>query len=90
MTRNMKHIEILEHLEACDEADRLRIVQCVNACAGMDDPESEIQSLRDRLNDLRTWIIENAEDVTGQDGVKWNAIDRDEILNYLKGQDDDI
>ena len=50
----------------------------------------DIEPLLDRLHNLRTWIIENAEDVTGQDGVKWNAIDRDEILNYLKAQDDDI
>ena len=51
---------------------------------------TDIEPLLDRLHNLRTWIIENAEDVTGQDGVKWNAIDRDEILNYLKAQDDDI
>lgn len=32
--------------------DYLRAMQCVNACAGMEDPESEIQSLRDRVKEL--------------------------------------
>lgn len=36
-------------------------------------------------NNLINWIIENTENVTGQDGVKWNCIERDELLNYLKG-----
>lgn len=41
-----------------DKADRLRIVQCVNACAGMDDPEEEIKSLRERVKELEC-LIEN-------------------------------
>lgn len=46
-------------------------------------PETEIQSLRDKIESLRTWIIENTVDVEGQDGVKWNCIERDEILQQL-------
>lgn len=49
------------------------------------DELERLKKLSDRLNDIRTWIIENTEDVTGQDGVKWNCIERDELLNYLKG-----
>lgn len=33
----------------CSEADAARIVACVNACAGMDDPAAEIEQLRTAL-----------------------------------------
>lgn len=46
--------------------------------------QSEIQSLRTKLSDLHTWITENTVNVTGQDGVQWNCIERDELLQYLK------
>ncbi len=32
-----------------EQADAARIVACVNACVGMDDPEKEIKELRDDL-----------------------------------------
>lgn len=33
----------------CSEEDAARIVACVNACAGMDDPAAEIAKMRDAL-----------------------------------------
>jgi len=43
-------------------AKRLRIAQCVNACAGMSDPAAEIQALRDAVKeacDALEWAIKN-------------------------------
>jgi len=40
--------------EEARESDALRIVQCVNACAGMSDPEKEITELRQRIKELES------------------------------------
>ncbi|MEO0966023.1 MAG: hypothetical protein AAFY08_13015 [Planctomycetota bacterium] len=38
-----------EEFELFSEADARRIVSCVNACAGMDDPEATIKAMRTAL-----------------------------------------
>ncbi len=37
---------------ATQSANAQRIVQCVNACAGMEDPAEEIERLRNRIKEL--------------------------------------
>ena len=49
---NAKHYK-----EECD-ANALRIVSCVNACAGMEDPEKEIAELRKQRDELMDSINE--------------------------------
>lgn len=39
------------------EANRDRIVACVNACAGMEDPAAEIAQLRSRTADLEASLL---------------------------------
>jgi len=51
---NQKHLAECWSMdkEINSEANAARIVQCVNACAGMDDPAAEIAALRARIEEL--------------------------------------
>lgn len=44
---------LIEEAEARNRADAARIVECVNACAGMADPAAEIARLRARNERMR-------------------------------------
>lgn len=55
------------------EANAARIVACVNACAGMADPEREIAQLRAEVDRLRAWnermrLIDIADAITDRIG----------------------
>ena len=50
-------------------ANAKRIVQCVNACAGMVDPVHEIKQLRDQVDTLRA-ALHKAHEILSQRGER--------------------
>lgn len=51
--------------EVYEKADQERIVDCVNACAGMTDPAAEIAALREAVRVLGRELSEKAMDQIG-------------------------
>lgn len=58
--------------EEC-EANARRIVSCVNACAGMEDPAAEITELKRQRDELFAVISTIAEEVPHRHGSRGNA-----------------
>lgn len=51
-------IDILDEMK---DEDFERIVKCVNACAGMENPAEEIQTMREELEQLRKFKADSVE-----------------------------
>jgi len=73
-----------ESVQAEIEANAIRIVACVNACAGIDEPEEVIHGMRFEIDSLKRWRDgeHNAIDYWIATGLKASQ-QRDELLAAL-------
>lgn len=65
-----------------------RIVACVNACAGMDDPATEIEALRARVAELDGMLPKKPEPNWDEapEWAKYWAVDEDGTSYYIQGR----